>query len=305
MLEMNNIRNILYNNNDRIRKITLKNGVKIVETDNNKYVFKKKSDKIKNTYNYLMSRAFDYFPKYYDNDEYDIYEYIEDVKEPEEQKIEDLIYIISLLHSKTTFYKEVDIDDYKYIYESVNLKIKKITKYYNELMYYINSEVYMAPSSYLLARNINIVFGSLEYCKYYIDKWYEMVKDKRKARYVRNHNNVSLEHYLKKDKPYLISWNKSKIDLPICDLIILYKNHYLDFDFGYMLKLYESKYPLFEEERLLLFINLMLPDMVDINKSEYQLCIAFRYLIDYLYKTNSLVTEYSVKDETDQSTKFN
>ena len=41
----------------------------------------------------------------------------EEIKIEKEQKIIDLINILTLLHSKTTMYKEIDIDYYKYIYE--------------------------------------------------------------------------------------------------------------------------------------------------------------------------------------------
>ena len=38
-----------------------------------------------------------------------MYEYIEDVNTPEEQKAIDLVSMMSLLHNKTTYYKEVPI----------------------------------------------------------------------------------------------------------------------------------------------------------------------------------------------------
>ena len=295
---MNDLRELLTRNSLICNKITLKNNVKIIDTDKGTYVIKnKKNYNLDNTYKYLLSRSFDYFPEKIEDDNYDIYPYIEDAPEPNEQKIVDLVYITSLLHSKTTFYKEVDIDDYKYIYESINTLIEKSNKFYEELLYNINQEVYMAPSSYLLARNINIIFSSLNYSKKNMDKWYELVKDKRKIRYVNIHNNLSLDHYLKKDKPYLISWDKSRIDLPIYDLINLYKNHYLEFDFEDIFKLYENKYPLLAEEKSLLFIILMLPETINLNVSEYKLCVNIRLLIDYLYKTNNLISKYGVESK--------
>ena len=66
------------------------------------------------------------------------------------------------------------------------------------------------------------IFETINYCKYEVDSWYELIKDKRKIRLVNIHNNLSLDHYIKNDKPYLISWNKNKIDMPIYDLIKLY-----------------------------------------------------------------------------------
>ena len=115
----NNLKNII--NKYKAKKITLKNSAKIIENENTRLVIKKDNPNILDTYNYLLSRSFDYFPKiiYKDND-YNVYEYVEDVNEPSEQRILDIITLTSILHSKTTFYKEVDIDNYKYLYETIN-----------------------------------------------------------------------------------------------------------------------------------------------------------------------------------------
>ena len=96
-------------------KITIKKSVKIVNEDgNNCYVIKNKRNSLDNTYNYLLSRSFDYFPDVIESgDKYYKYKYIEDTIEPREQKITDMVNLVTLLHSKTTFYKEVDIDNYR------------------------------------------------------------------------------------------------------------------------------------------------------------------------------------------------
>ena len=117
----------------------------------------------------------------------------------------------------------------------------------------IEKEVYMSPSGYLIARNINIIFGSIYYAKHNLEEWYKKIDNNKNERVVNIHNNISLDHYIKNEKPYLISWNKSRIDSPIYDLLSFYKNHYLDFDFDDLFHFYESGYPLKEDERLLLF----------------------------------------------------
>ena len=100
----------------------------------------------------------------------------------------------------------------------------------------IESEVYMSPSNYLIARNISIIYSALKYAKETVDRWYKMNEDSRRMRVVMNHNNLGLDHYLKGDKPYLISFDRAKIDMPVFDLISLYKKHYLDIDFNDKLK---------------------------------------------------------------------
>jgi len=293
----NDLRDVLNKYKIIPKRLTIKNNVRIID---DKYVIKKhKNNNLDNTYNYLKSRAFNYFPIKVKNDNnYDIYEYISDISEPIEQKAQDLMYLLSLLHSKTTFYKEVDIDKYKEIYEDINNKLDYLYNYYNDIITLIERNIYMSPSSYLIARNIDKIFNCIYYGKREIDSWYKIIKDKRKMRLVTIHNNINLDHYLKKDKPYLVSWDNSKIDMPIYDLYNFYKNHYLDLDFSELFNYYESRYPLKEEERKLLFVMMMLPEKIDFNDKEYNLCVKIRKFIDYIYKTENLINEYqSINDK--------
>lgn len=254
-----------------------------------------------NTYNYLLSRSFDYFPPIVSEDEkLFYYKYIKDIEEPKEQKIIDLINIITLLHSKTTMYKEIDLDNYKYIYEEINNQIEDIFNYYQNLIEIIETKTYMSPSNYLIARNISIIYNAINYSKRSVDTWYKLIENKRKIRVVTNHNNLSLDHYLKADKPYLISWDRSKIDMPIYDLISLYKKHYLDFDFTELIDIYLSKYPLTKEEIILFLAIISIPSKILYNNSEYQTVINIRRQLDYIYKTSELVKKYNIKKEGDE-----
>ncbi len=292
---MNNLRSFLNKNDLSLNRLTIKNKTKILDTNRGTLVLKKKDNNINltNTFNYLESRAFNnYAKRVFENNNYDVYEYINGYNEPNEQKILDLINLLTILHYKTTFYKEVDIDYFKEIYENTINKIEYIYNYYTDIISLIETSIYMSPVEYLIARNISKIYESLNYSKENINKWYELVKDKRRIRVVNIHNNLSLEHYIKSDKPYLISWEKSKIDNPIYDLYNLYLNHYLDFDFNELFINYESKYPLLNEERILLFSLLTIPWKFEFNDTEYNLCKNARKLFDYLYKTEKLVTEY-------------
>lgn len=281
-----------------INKITIKNGVKII---NDEFVKKKKKREIDNIYNYLLSRSFDYFPEVLnEDDEYIYYRYINDIDEPREQKMVDLVNLVSLLHNKTTFYKEVDIDNYKYIYESISKEIEDTYSYYNIVMDNIESEVYMSPSNYLIARNITIIYNALRYSKRNIDRWYKMIENSRKLRVVMTHNNLSLDHYLKNDRPYLISFDRARIDMPLNDLVSLYKKHYLDFEFSDLLKIYLSKYPLSESEMILFLTIISIPDKIPNNDSEYMRVLSIRRIIDYVYKTADLVAEYGIKEKTNE-----
>lgn len=267
-----------------------KNGrVQIIDTDRGKYVYKE--SKIKNDIlDYLKTRAFDYMPNIINEpyDDYQITEFLEDYDIPKEQKILDMITLLSLLHSKTTHFKEVDINDYEKIYEDLDNNIEYLYGYYNDLMMVIESKVYMSPSEYLLARNISVIFRTIDESRNRLTHWHTLINEKRKQRNVVLHNNPKLEHFIRNEKSYLISWDKAKIGSPVFDLYKLYKNHALDFDFSDILKEYESRYPLMEDEKELFFILILLPSALEFDDSEYEMCRKIAREIDTIYKTLEL-----------------
>lgn len=268
--------------------------VTIVDDKMGRFIIKEKTNK-EEIFNYLKSRSFDYYPKIIVDEDYEISEYIENIEYPNEQKIIDLINLVSLLHNKTTHYKEVDFDDYKKIYEDIENNIEYLYSYYSDLITLIETHVYMSPSEYLLARNISKIFSALNFCKGEIEKWYKLVETKTKQRHVVLHNNLELTHFIKNDKSYLISWGKSKIGIPIFDLYILYRRHALEYDFSEILKQYELNYPLLEDEKKLLFILITLPNKIELSNNEYKNTNYLNEQIDLLYKTEQLISPYYSK----------
>ena len=289
---MNNyVRKIASEYNIPINKITIKNNTRII--DDKIVLKKKKNNDLNNVYKYLKSRSFDYFPEPITIDNlYEVYPFLEDTYEPSEQKATDIMHLLGLLHSKTTFYREIDIDKNKEIYENISDELEYLNNFYNDLITMIEKEVYMSPSGYLIARNINIIFGSIYYAKHNLEEWYKKIDNNKNERVVNIHNNINLDHYIKNEKPYLISWNKSRIDSPIYDLLSFYKYHYLDFDFDDLFHLYEKSYPLKEDERLLLFTYMAIPYKIEIISDEYEMCIKINKMIEYLYKTSNLIMNY-------------
>ena len=150
----------------------------------------------------------------------------------------------------------------------------------------------MSPSEYLLARNISFIFKSIEIGKGYVESWLTSITGLNKMRVSVVHNNLNLSHFIRNDKAYLISWAKSKIDIPIFDLYNLYNSHFSDLDFLELLKRYESVYPLKKYELELLFILITMPDKIEFNDTEYNMCKKISNEIDRLYKSNELIEEY-------------
>ena len=276
------VHNILKKYNIVPTKIVKNNKVFIID---DKYVVKE--NKNKDIYHYLDDRSFKYYPKIVNkvDDDYLITEYIKEEDTTDRTKIEDMIDLTALLHNKTTFYKKVDVADKKEIYEDTMKKINDIFKYYDSYMVDIESKEIYSPSEYLLAVNISIIFSSLYKAKERLDSWYENIKDKDKVRYVINHNNLDISHFIKSDNKYLTSWDKASIGLPIYDLYNLFTKKMYDYDL--ILDSYTSSYPLLDYEKELLLIFLLIPHKIE-KEDEYDKVVEIVNIVDKLVKFNDL-----------------
>ena len=229
------------------QKIVRKGKITII---NDQYVLKE--NKNEDIYKYLQTRNFNYFPKVIENDNDNIvYEYVNEIKYPKEQKLFDLVDLTALLHSKTTYFKETDEDKFKTIYEDIKNNIAYLNSYYNDKANLIETKEIYTPSEYLLIRNISKIFKSLDIANSELDKFINEIPDK--MRNVVVHNNLNLDHYIKSDRDYLLSWEKSKFDLPVFDLYKLFKRNN-DFNYIDLINRYEKNYPLLNYEKRLIII---------------------------------------------------
>ena len=282
--------NLFLRKND-IRALSYKKVGKVVIADTNigKIVIKENSNK-DYIFNYLNTRNFNYYPEILEKDNYIISKYVEDVDIPKEQKILDLIDLVSLMHSKTTHFKEVSNDEYKKIYEDLSNNYQYLYEYYLDMITIIDDKVFMSPKEYTLAVNISYIFKCIEIGKNYLEDFQNKIDGLNKMRVAVVHNNLDLSHYITNN--YLISWDKSKIDMPIFDLYNLYNNHNKDFSFIEILKRYESDYPLKDYERQLLFILITMPKKLEFDDTEYNMCIKIIDEIERIKKTHSFIEEY-------------
>ncbi len=276
-------------------KIVLKGNVRIFNCTNGNYVIKDKKNKdIKELYKYLNSRSFTYYPKLIEDNRSDInvFEYVEDSSIDNEQKLYDLINLISLLHNKTSYYKEITNDKVKSIYEELLGRVNYMEEYFNKMIFEIEDDVFISPSLNLLLNNSSKIFESLVFLKREIEEWYRLSIDNNKMRVCLVHNNLELDHYIKNKEEYLISWDNYIIDSPIIDIVKLYKNVYLNMDFSEPLKMYMEKFPLNEQEKKLLFIMLIMPDELSLSNNELNDVATIRKYLDYVFKTENLTRPY-------------
>ena len=276
-------------------KVTVKGNTKIFNCTKGNYVIKPKKEKdIKELYKYLSSRSFEYYPKLIEDNRSDVnvYEYIEDNSIDDEQKLYDLINLISLLHNKTSYYKEVTNDKIKSIYEELLGRVLYMEEYFNKMIFEIEDNVFVSPSGNLLLNNSSKIFESMTFLKKEIEEWYKISIDSNKMRVSLIHNNLELEHYIKNKDDYLISWDNYKIDSPVLDIVKLYKRIYLNMDFSEPLKIYMEKFELTNIEKKLLFIMLVMPDEINLTDNELKNVSLVRKYLDYIYKTENLIKPY-------------
>lgn len=290
------IKDILKRNNIKALKYR-KLGNNVIIDD--KYIVKRNKNK-DYILNYLDNRNFNYYPKIFDKDSnYELLEYLTDTNMPKEQKMNDLIKLVSLLHSKTTYYKEVDEADFKKLYEDLLNNCEYLEEYYTDLITIIESKVFFSPPENLLAQNITLIFDSIRYSRDMTYKWYEIISKKtHKMRVSVIHNNLSLDNYIKNNRDYLTNWDKSKIDIPIFDLYKLYIRNYNEFDFFDILKNYEKEYPLKDEELLLFYILISMPNKIEFNNNNYEMCNRIEREVDKLLKSSELITNYKKLPQT-------
>ena len=288
---MKEINNLLKKHHIIPIKYIKKGKIWIIYTKDKKYVIKKCH---KEVYDYLLNRHFDYYPKTIVENNYAISEYVDEVYIPKEQKILDLIKLVSLLHLKTTCYLKININDIKEIYESILNEINDLNTYYNNLMDLIETKVFMSPKEYVLARNISLFFNNLNICRMKLEKWYKKTKEMTNYRLVLLHNDLKLDNY---KNNMLINFSKAKFGLPIFDIYKLYKETYDNFDFIEIYKLYNKNYPLKEEEKELFEILLMLPNKIVFQNIEYLDTIFITNQIIYLNESLKFIDKISPENK--------
>jgi len=273
-------------------KVSVKGKSKIFNCTCGNYVIKNKCNKdIKELYKYLSSRSFDYFPKLVEDNRSDVnvFEYVEDVSIDSEQKLYDMIKLISLLHNKTSFYKEITKDKIKEIYESLLGRVVFLEENINKIIFEAEDELFVSPSYNLLLNSSTKIFESLTFLKKEIEEWYKLSENDTKTRVVLVHNNLDLEHYIKNENDYLISWDNYIIDTPIIDIVKLYKKIYLLMDFTEPLKIYLSEFELSDKEKKLLYIMLVMPNELVLGSDEVKNVYIVRKYLDYVFKTENLI----------------
>ena len=293
---MNNLKNILNKYNIHPKSYEIKGKVLIIETNDKKYVLKQNTNNYE-IYKYLSSRNFNNYPMNYNlkADNYDLSIYIESFDIPFENKIFDLIKILSILHNKTSFMEEVNLDNIKREYEELKNNNHDLLDYYTNLNDYFDNLIFLSPAAYLLMRNISIIYFLLSYANHEIDDWYQLMSKKKSKKVSLIHNNISINHLLINEHKYLISWDKSKIGDSINDLVSLYKKYYFNIELNDLINIYQEHNKLDETELKLLIIYLSIPNKIEFTNDNLNDVKMINQEITYLKKIYEYIKNSQVK----------
>lgn len=203
----------------------------------------------------------------------------------------DFINVVALMHDKTQKYIDVDSSKYKNIYDLILGNINYLKEYYDNMIESIEFEKYMKPSSYLIARNYSIIVQSLDFASSSLEKWFKSVENNLSDRVCVVHNNLSLDHFIFSDKPYLISFDRAMVDTPVLDLYILYKKEFNNLNFDLLFNEYNNIFALNDDEKLLFYVLISITPKIEIYNDEFNDCININYIFKYIYKTLKFINK--------------
>ena len=295
---MNNLKKILSDYDFKIKSIKIIGKIIIVDTDKGEFVYKENINNY-SWYEYLKTRNFYNFPNCLNNKntKYELRDYIKEKIISKNQKINDLILVVANLHRKTSFYKEINVDDLKKMYENMQKEADYLMNYYSDLNNYIDNIVFMSPSEYLLVSNIDLFYYLISYLKVESTNWYNHMKNKKTIRYSMIHNNLSINHFISGDENILINFEKAKLDYPVKDLSKMYEEIYEDLNLEEFLNIYEKNNKLDYDEVLFLLLNLSMIKKVELSIDTYSDCYNLSKYLVYLKKIASLIQKNEKKKE--------
>ncbi len=273
------------------------NTAKLIEEDNNYYILKPRKIEIEDIYSNLISRNFNNFLSPIEiNNSYEKYEFINELNSSDDDRSNDIVYLMSLLHNKTTSFNEVNENELKTRFEEIIKILDETYEYYSNLQNIIEEEIYMSPAEQLLMNNISKIYYLLNISRKNIEDYYEIISNKKVERKSIIHGNLKMNHILESKEKYLISWNNSKKEIPVYDLVKFYKNEYEKIELSSLYENYKSKYKLNEEEENLFISLISIPNIIKLDKTNYIDCININGLVDYVDKTIAFISKQNQKD---------
>lgn len=293
---------LVYNKIYKPKKYIYKGKVIILNSFDKDYVLKEKNKNVFNFHKYLSSRNFNNYIPIIDNnhEDYDVYPYVYDNVIPYQQRGEDLAKVVALLHAKTSYNKNIDKQVYDEIYNNIDNNLNYIKEYYSNLYDNIFLNEFHKPHEILFLDNYSKLDNAIMFAKSEIDTWYQMVSDKTSQRVSFLHNNLRVDHLIKGEDDFLISFDNAKNDTPVLDLVKLYKNEYNNLNFSEVFKKYLYYFNLNEDELKLFFVLITVPDEISFDSDNLNNTRKVFELVNYINKTEELMRPYYSENEEEE-----
>ena len=142
-----------------MKQVKYLNKAKIITKDNKKYILKSRKIDLENLYANLLNRGFNnYLIPERITESTEIYKYVDQLNISNSKKSQDIVYLASILHNKTTEFTELSLDEVKKIYEDTITKLDDTYNYYISLQDKIEEHIYMSPAELLLMNNISNIY---------------------------------------------------------------------------------------------------------------------------------------------------
>ena len=109
-----------------MKQVKYLNKAKIITKDNKKYILKSRKIDLENLYANLLNRGFNnYLIPERITESTEIYKYVDQLNISNSKKSQDIVYLASILHNKTTEFTELSLDEVKKICEENNIDYSK------------------------------------------------------------------------------------------------------------------------------------------------------------------------------------
>lgn len=292
--------------NSNILKCSYIHGEKIIDTDQGKFMITPKCNDKHKIFRYLEQRDFPFFLPMEDlsDDKDEVYRYDFDDVDLEDKAV-DLVHLLSLLHIKTTSYRDITMDAVKELYEDLSSRIEQEITYYRNLQDTMESHVYMSPDHYFLIRNISLFYDNLELSRSFLEQWYEIKQDSKRERVVFLHKMPSLLHFVDKKPAYFTHWDLSEKGYPVYDFLYFYQKHFQELEMSSLYEIYQSRFLFSKDEEYLFFSLLLLSDVFSFTSDIYQNTVLLQQLILYQLKARDFVLKQNHKNQETNNQEFN
>jgi spore coat protein YsxE len=198
-------------------------------------------------------------------------------KEERDIRYHKLFQELAELHSLTLHESKIKKEDVTKHYELLEKQWKDRKEDLEKYVEQCEQKIYMSPFELYFCLVYHECSQALEFARNKLDEWYEIMKEKEEARLVTIHGKLSAKHFIydESGNGYFINFEQAREAPPVYDIISFYfrafKTYPIQSYESYeWFTTYEQRFPLREEELLLLYSYLAFPELLVRSVDRYR-----------------------------------